>query len=304
MGTFFAKFTSQSPAQAKRKRSDSNNSSDTDNETSTTIKSKKFKPTPVLGKQNNKKRRSFLSRFLPQVAAPANRRTIESSTSTSSLFDSSIACFTSLSSTSSSLSSSSCDTHTDPNSCNASEQLRLLTTPVKKKMTSTCEYVYTTLFERGQGSDIRVRALHRDWHLHKLYLCQSPYFASMFAAQSSWKEASQSLIDMSIPDANITERALHTAFGSFYLHEVHIVPLEVVSVLAASSLLSLEGLIGQCASVMRANVNSNSVLAYYEAALVYGVKTVEEAALTWLCHNLMSSNDTIKLGGCLFSTYT
>lgn len=55
-----------------------------------------------------------------------------------------------------------------------------LVRPSRKKMKSTANYIYNTLFVNGENSDICVRALNREWHLHKLYLCQSPYFESMF----------------------------------------------------------------------------------------------------------------------------
>lgn len=55
-----------------------------------------------------------------------------------------------------------------------------LVKPSRKKMKSTSNYIYNTLFVNGENSDICVRALSREWHLHKLYLCQSPYFESMF----------------------------------------------------------------------------------------------------------------------------
>ena len=70
-------------------------------------------------------------------------------------------------------------------------------------------------------------------------------------------------------------------------------PLEVINVLACASLLSLDGLITQCAQVMRENVNSESVLAYHEASLIYGVKQVEEDTLKWLCQNLMNGGGSV-----------
>ena len=184
-----------------------------------------------------------------------------------------------------------------------SEQINLLNTPIKKKMTSTSDYVYKTLFLDGQQSDIAVHALSREWHLHKLYLCQSPYFASMFSQNGqnghNWRESLESSIQISIPDANINAKALDITFGSFYNENVQIVPVEVIAVLACASLLSLDGLISQCATIMSENINSDSVLAYYEAALIYGIKHVEEATLKWLCQNLMSNNNggetTVKL---------
>lgn len=96
---------------------------------------------------------------------------------------------------------------------------------------------------------------------------------------------------MSIPDANITERALEIALGSFYREEIHLVPIEVISVLACASLFSLEGLISECESVMLDNVNSQTVLAYYDAALLYGVSRVADKCVKWLALNLMISED-------------
>jgi len=160
-------------------------------------------------------------------------------------------------------------------------------------MKSTSNYIYNTLFVNGENSDICVRALGREWHLHKLYLCQSPYFESMFK-DSQWRESNERVIDMSIPDENITERALEIALGSFYREEIALVPIEVISVLACASLFSLEGLLAECESVMLENVNAQTVLAYYDAALLYGVVRVADKCLKWLAINLMTC-DELKL---------
>ncbi|CAF0737315.1 unnamed protein product [Brachionus calyciflorus] len=162
--------------------------------------------------------------------------------------------------------------------------------PCRKKMKSTSCYIYKTLFINGENSDIIVRALNKDWQLHKLYLCQSPYFDSMFKG-SKWKESNQTYIEISIPDENITERALHISFGSFYKEEIEIMPIEVINVLACASLFSLEGLIQQCEIIMLENLNAHTVLAYYEAGNLYGVNKVSEKCLKWLCENLMISEE-------------
>lgn len=167
--------------------------------------------------------------------------------------------------------------------------------PARKKMKSTTQYVYNTLFLNGENSDLVIRALNKDWHLHKIYLCQSPYFDSMFKNGSKWKESNQKVVEISIPDKNITEKALFTAFGSFYKEDIEIVPLEVTSVLACASLLSLDGLITQCETVMIESINHKSVFSFYEAALLYGVKHVADTCLKWLSYNIMSNSD-IYLG--------
>lgn len=45
-------------------------------------------------------------------------------------------------------------------------------------------------------------ALGKIWHLHRVYLCQSPYFATMF--NGSWKEAKENFIKIKITDPKIT----------------------------------------------------------------------------------------------------
>ena len=114
--------------------------------------------------------------------------------------------------------------------------------PKRKKIKSTSNYIYQTLFRDGINSDLTIRALGtytvltvlccihsvrhctgKEWKLHKVYLCQvrvcvcgvyvcvcvrpppplqSGYFSSMFSG--SWRESNQSDISLSIPDTNIT----------------------------------------------------------------------------------------------------
>lgn len=67
---------------------------------------------------------------------------------------------------------------------------------------STAQYVYQALYKEGKNSDVTVRALGEDFHLHKIYLCQSAYFASMFGG--SWLEATKKYIYIDIVDPLIT----------------------------------------------------------------------------------------------------
>lgn len=165
--------------------------------------------------------------------------------------------------------------------------------PIRKKMKSTSNYIYSTLFLNGENSDICVRALNRTWNLHKLYLCQSPYFDSMFKG-AKWKESSEREIEIAIPDENISEKSLFVSFGSFYKEDIEILPIEVINVLACASLFSLDGLIAQCEQIMLENINAQTVLAYHDASLVYGVSRVSEKCIKWLSLNLMI-NDEIRL---------
>lgn len=278
---------------AKKRKHEDDNDEDHDESTLTTIKTTTT---------HKKSRISFLSAYFnPSPTTSLSLTTTDPNTKIISHLEeetspelgnhqmsaeAKIASFSSLVRDSSQETISKSQKHTD--------QITHLLTPQKKKMKSTSLYVYKTLFIEGQQSDIKVKALNREWNLHKIYLCQSPYFATMFQNGSAWKESNQSCIEISIPDTNINEKSLDLTFGSFYKEDVQIVPLEVISDLACASLLSLDGLISQCTSVMKDNINSDSVLAYYEASRIYGVKQVEDDTLKWLCQNLMNT-DMVKL---------
>lgn len=67
----------------------------------------------------------------------------------------------------------------------------------------TTQYIYQTLFVEQRNSDIAVHALGKVWNLHKIYLCQSPYFASLFSG--AWRErSSDRLANVEIVDPLIT----------------------------------------------------------------------------------------------------
>lgn len=60
------------------------------------------------------------------------------------------------------------------------------------------EYIYQALFLEGKNSDVTVCALGEEFYLHKVYLCQSHYFASMFGG--SWIETTQNHITIDVVD--------------------------------------------------------------------------------------------------------
>lgn len=71
----------------------------------------------------------------------------------------------------------------------------------RKKLQTTAQYIYKTFYVEEQNSDVSVMALGKVWHLHKIYLCQSPYFASMF--NGTWRECDQNFIPIEIIDPKI-----------------------------------------------------------------------------------------------------
>lgn len=42
----------------------------------------------------------------------------------------------------------------------------------RKKIKTTTEYIYQVLFVEGVNSDVTIKALDKEWKLHKLYLRQ------------------------------------------------------------------------------------------------------------------------------------
>lgn len=162
---------------------------------------------------------------------------------------------------------------------------RTLQTPKKKKLLTTAQYIYKTLFQEEKGSDITVVMLGKAWKLHKVYISQSPYFASMFSG--SWREANETVIRSEVVDPNITLDSLFTVFGSFYHDEITLEPKDVIPVLATATLFQLQGLIDSCTDIMVETTNIKTVVPYYNAAVSYGVPVVKAAAKRWLEVNLL-----------------
>merc|ERR1719369_682899 len=159
-------------------------------------------------------------------------------------------------------------------------------TPKKKRLKTTSRYIYETLFMEGRDSDIIVSALNRDWKLHKLYLCQSPYFSSMF--NGNWRESNMDHIDITIVDPNISLDSMNVTLGSLYQDEISVEPAEVIPILATASLFQMDGLADQCANIMEETVNIETVTKYYETGVFYGSSRIQDACITWLKVNLLS----------------
>ncbi|XP_017126394.1 protein germ cell-less isoform X1 [Drosophila elegans] len=167
------------------------------------------------------------------------------------------------------------------------EQAQLDTTqPKKKKLLTTTQYIYKALFKEEKNSDVAVMALDKVWHLHKVYLSQSPYFYTMF--NGTWREAQQNFIQIAILDDRITVDSLDAVFGSMYSDEIEIESADVISVLATATLFHLDGIIDKCAEVMIDNISPETAIQYYEAACQYGVVGVKKSTFQWFQINLLS----------------
>ncbi|XP_022220279.2 protein germ cell-less [Drosophila obscura] len=167
------------------------------------------------------------------------------------------------------------------------EQAQLGTTlPKKKKLLTTTQYIYKALFKEEKNSDVAVMVLDKVWHLHKVYLSQSPYFYTMF--NGTWKEAQQNFVQITIPDDRINVESLDAVFGSMYSDEIEIDPKDVIPVLATATLFHLDGIIDKCSEVMVDTINAETAIHYYEAACQYGVVGVKKSTFQWFQINLLS----------------
>ncbi|XP_055839558.1 protein germ cell-less [Episyrphus balteatus] len=157
--------------------------------------------------------------------------------------------------------------------------------PKKKRLLTTTQYIYQALFKEQTNFDISVMAQGNIWHLHKVYLCQSPYFFSMF--NGSWKESCQDFVHIKNLDSKITLEALDAVFGSLYSDEIEIGPKAVISILATATLFQLDKIIEKCVEVMIDTINADTSIRYYEASCHYGTMNVKKSSFEWLETNLL-----------------
>ncbi|XP_073919020.1 germ cell-less protein-like 2 [Castor canadensis] len=181
----------------------------------------------------------------------------------------------------------------DPNSDNPNSQdqkedrQQVLSTSHRKKVKIASKYAYQTLFLKGKISDIKIRALGKVWCLHKIFLCQSGYFANMF--RGSWNEVHEDTIELEVNDQNIDVYSLHFVLGSLYRDEDFLIePLQIPGILATACLLQVEDLIHQCDETMKETINAKTVCGYHVAAETYGLDSVKTRCFEWLLHNLMT----------------
>ncbi|XP_059535036.1 germ cell-less protein-like 1 [Myotis daubentonii] len=161
------------------------------------------------------------------------------------------------------------------------------TTSRSKKVKVTSDYAYNTLFLNGETSDIKIRALGRVWCLHKMYLCQSGYFATLF--KNGCDDSGKDIIDLEIKDHNIDVESLNFVLGSLYRGGYDLTEsLQIPPILATACLLQVEDLIEECEETMKEAVNVKTVCGYYATAEAYELASLKTKCFNWLLHNLMT----------------
>ncbi|XP_065670716.1 germ cell-less protein-like 1 isoform X2 [Hydra vulgaris] len=167
------------------------------------------------------------------------------------------------------------------------EEIEEKFSPSRKKLQTTSEYIYKTLYINGENSDITIDALGKSWNLHKVYLCQSLYFKSMF--KGDWSEKNLTVIKLTFPDSFITSKALDIVFGSMYRYEVDVEVLiaNLIPVIAAARMFDLGGLLKHCEDTVLETINAENVCIYYDASQRYGLTEVSKKCFSWLERNML-----------------
>eukprot|EP00128_Syssomonas_multiformis_P012601 Colp12_sorted_trinity150504_noHs@1322 len=168
---------------------------------------------------------------------------------------------------------------------NSEPQESVPSSPSKKKFRATSDYIYRTLFCLGEGSDMVVttklaNGSSHTWRLHKIYLKQSRYFSSMLSG--CWRESNENEVTIEVTDPVITEKAFSTAFESVYHDEFQLDKEHLVPILAAATMLQLDGLLERCVSEMEDSLQPGTVAAYHQAAQEYGQSQLRDKCVLWL----------------------
>ncbi|XP_041500739.1 germ cell-less protein-like 1 [Microtus oregoni] len=167
--------------------------------------------------------------------------------------------------------------------------------PRKKMAQTKSRAIFESLFVRGENSDIRIRAFEEEWCLHRVYLCRSGYFASMFSG--AWLETNMDIVEMQMPDKNIDCESFYETLGYLYSSNIAIPPNRVIAFLATASMLQLDELILQCEEIMKVSVSVETVCSFYYNAENYGLVDIRYICHQWFLDNLMIRQNSELLRG-------
>lgn len=167
------------------------------------------------------------------------------------------------------------------------------TSPIRKRIRSTYEYVYRELFCKGEGSDIIVSALGYEWLLHRIYIKQSPFFAAML--DGGWKESDCNRIELELSDPAITKHALDVVFGSFYCDCVSLTDQTVLNILAAATWFHLEDIRQSCNDFLKREIRLDTIIEFHAVSGKYSLPELNQACVDWLSQKLLVIPDSPAL---------
>ncbi|XP_057616640.1 germ cell-less protein-like 1 [Chionomys nivalis] len=157
--------------------------------------------------------------------------------------------------------------------------------PRKKMAKTKPRAIFESLFLRGENSDLKIRAFEEEWCLHRVYLCRSGYFASMFSG--AWLETNMDTVEIQMPDDNIDCESFYETLGYLYSSNITIPPHRVIAFLATANMLQLDELIQQCEEIMKVSVSVETVCSFYYNAENYGLVDIRYICRQWFLDNLM-----------------
>lgn len=168
--------------------------------------------------------------------------------------------------------------------------LRLSTPP---KPLSLGEFLYQKGFLDGISSDVTIKCFGHEYHLHKLILSRSSFFATLVSAEWTDKSPDTTHAKTQVhevdfcDDENVTRQAFEFALARLYGHEdpakekAHITGL-----LAVATFLDMPDIIEYCVSEIVKSVGSNNVasLLHFSSKYEYGEasRLIVESCKTFL----------------------
>ncbi|GMH44302.1 hypothetical protein BSKO_12236 [Bryopsis sp. KO-2023] len=141
-------------------------------------------------------------------------------------------------------------------------------------------------WDDGAFSDIRINIFDKDYPLHRMVLCRSPFFDRLL--QGDWKETNKQVLHLEIPEPNVTCDAFENALAHMYARTVNLDKDNALQVLAAACYLDLQELCIACADFIIDDMrNPDHFLDYYHASkdLEYGPHSdrIQKAGWRHLC---------------------
>ena len=160
------------------------------------------------------------------------------------------------------------------------------------RILSLNEFLYQKGFLNGVSSDVTIVCFGREYHLHKLILSRSSFFASLVSAEWATDHQDTSgpqkrLIDFG-NDENVTQQAFELALARLYGHEDHNKEKRhVTNLLAVASFLDLPEIVEYCVSeiVKSIDVHNIASLLHFATKYEYGDASREiiNSCKTFLC---------------------
>lgn len=143
------------------------------------------------------------------------------------------------------------------------------------------------LWNNRNLSDVTVRALGREFHLHRLLLFQSPKFRRLLPEDSPRDCPFE--VDFPVDDPFVTAVGFETALGHLYGRSPgHLSPHDTMAVLAAARCLEITELCEVCVEFVRSSLDPSNFLEYFRFAKAWETgrewaKKLEALAWAFLC---------------------